>query len=219
MHRRAEIDPENPSVELLVWAYERGAFPMVDPESGRIGWYSPDPRAVLPLDGLRVSRSLRRVVRAGVFEMRTDTAFEAVMRECAEPRPGREQTWIDERLIELYTELHRSGRAHSLEAWRDGALVGGLYGVHLGAAFFGESMFSRPERGGTDASKVAFVHLVALLRQKGFVLLDTQFATAHLERFGVIEIPRAHYLEALAPALRVRAIWPAPGALPPIESP
>jgi leucyl/phenylalanyl-tRNA--protein transferase len=213
MSRRVPLDPDRPTPELLLAAYARGIFPMADPDSGRIEWYSPDPRAVFPLDRFHVPKSVARAVRSGRFELATDTAFEAVMRECAAPGPGRERTWIDERLVEAYVGLHRLGAAHSVEAWRDGRLVGGLYGVHLGGAFFGESMFSRAESGGTDASKVCLVRLVEILRAHAFRLLDTQFWTPHLARFGCTRIRRAHYLELLAEALEVRADWPPPGAV------
>lgn len=175
---------------------------------GSIHWYSPDPRGVLPLDGLRVPKSLRRRIQQRPFTLRSDTRFEAVMRACAESRPGREETWIDERLIEAYVGLHRQGCAHSVEAWLGDALVGGLYGVTLGGAFFGESMFSRPELGGTDASKICLVELVAILRRGGFRLLDTQFWTPHLGRLGVVEISREAYLRALGDALENPARWP-----------
>ncbi len=205
----ASVDPQQPTAELLIAAYVRGIFPMVDPRTGEIEWFSPDPRGIFPLDdGFHVPRRLARTVRSGRFEIRTDTAFEAVMRECAALRARRPQTWIDERLVVAYVDLHRRGAAHSLEAWRDGELVGGLYGVHLGGAFFGESMFSRPERGGTDASKVCLVHLVQLLRQHGFSLLDTQLSNPHLEQFNCLEIPRADYLTLLQRALRRPARWP-----------
>jgi leucyl/phenylalanyl-tRNA--protein transferase len=198
---------ERPSAQLLIAAYARGIFPMADAESREIHWYSPDPRAILPLDAFHAPRSLLRRVRSGRFEITTDRAFERVMRACAEPASGRESTWIDERLIASYSELASDGLAHSVEAWREGELVGGLYGVHLGAAFFGESMWSAPERGGTDASKVCLVHLVERLRAGGFELLDTQFRTAHLDRFGCVEISRADYLRRLARALRGRGRW------------
>jgi len=180
---------------------------MADPRTGRIDYYSPDPRAILPLDDLHVPRSLARVAKSGAFELRSDTAFERVIRACAEPRADRRETWLDERLIAPYVELHRAGFAHSVEAWRGGELVGGLYGVHLGAAFFGESMFSRPESGGRDSSKLCLVQLVEWLRAGGFRLLDTQFKTAHLQRFGCVEIPRAHYLKLLEAAVQRRARW------------
>ena len=195
-------------------AYSRGIFPMVDPASGSVEWYSPDPRGVIPLAAFHASKSLGRVVRGGRFAIRTDTCFEQVMRLCAEARPGREGSWIDERLVQAYVGLHDDGAAHSIEAWRDGELVGGLYGVHLGAAFFGESMFSLPKRGGTDASKVCLVRLVDLLRERDFALLDTQFWNEHLDQFGCAEIPREQYLRELATALTREAGWPDPGDLP-----
>ena len=219
MTRRAPLDPDRPTPELLLEAYRRGIFPMADPDSGRIDWFSPDPRAIFPLDRFHVPRSVARAARSGRFEIATDTRFEAVMRECAAPDVGRERTWIDERLVAAYVGLHRLGHAHSVEAFRDGQLVGGLYGVHLGAAFFGESMFSRPERGGTDASKVCLVRLVELMRARGFLLLDTQFSTPHLARFGCIRIRRPVYLALLADAVAARADWPLPGALDASETP
>ncbi|MCE2390892.1 MAG: leucyl/phenylalanyl-tRNA--protein transferase [Proteobacteria bacterium] len=199
---------QDPTPDLLIRAYSRGIFPMVDRRSGEVVWLSPDPRGILPLDGLRVSKSLARAVRSGRFEIRSNGAFGEVIRECAAARPGRWETWIDERLVDAYTRLHEMGLAHSVEAWRDGELVGGLYGVQVGAAFCGESMFSRPERGGTDASKVCLVKLVEWLRGGGFQLLDTQFTSPHLERLGVIEVPRDAYLERLGEALRRWGDWP-----------
>ncbi len=201
------MDPQRPSAELLLRVYASGIFPMVDPRTRAIGYYSPDPRAVIPLDRFHVPRSLARVLAKQVFELRTDTVFERVIRACSEPHPGRRETWLDERLIAAYVELHARGLAHSVEAWREGELVGGLYGVHIGAAFFGESMFSRPTLGGTDASKVCLVDLVTRLRLGGFTLLDTQFATPHLARFGCVEIPRPRYLELLDDAIRREAAW------------
>jgi leucyl/phenylalanyl-tRNA--protein transferase len=202
------MDLERPNAELLLRAYARGIFPMADPRTGSIDYYSPDPRAVIPLDAFHVPRSLARIARSGVFELRSDTAFERVIRACGEPRPGRRETWLDERLVRAYVELHARGFAHSVEAWRDGQLVGGLYGVHLGAAFFGESMFSRPEAGGRDSSKLCLATLVDWLRAGGFQLLDTQFRTPHLARFGCVEIPRDEYLERLEAALELRGRWP-----------
>lgn len=183
------IDPA-----LLVRAYREGIFPMAL-DDGEIGWFSPDPRAIIPLDAFHVPGRLARVVRSGRFEIRIDTSFEAVMRACGE-RPG-EGTWISDEILESYVALHRLGLAHSVETWRDGRLAGGLYGVSLGGAFFGESMFHRE----TDASKVALVALVDRLRRRGYVLLDTQWTTPHLEQFGTIEIPRSEYLARLDDAL------------------
>jgi leucyl/phenylalanyl-tRNA--protein transferase len=202
------MDPQEPTPELLVHAYRQGVFPMFDSTSGRIEYFSPDPRTILPLHRFHVPKSLARRVRSKRFEVRSDTRFEAVMRACAECRPERPESWIDERLVAAYCGLHEVGRAHSVEAWLDDALVGGLYGVHLGAAFFGESMFSRPERGGTDASKVCLVWLVERMREADFQILDTQFLTPHLERFGALEVPRAVYLSLLERALAAEAPWP-----------
>ena len=183
------------SSATLIRAYASGVFPMADDRSGRIRWYAPDPRAVIPLDAFHVPRSLRQSLRKGVFEVTVDADFAAVIRACAE----REETWISAEIERAYIELHRLGLAHSVETWRAGRLAGGLYGVALGGAFFGESMFSRE----TDASKVALVALVERLRARGFVLLDTQFLTPHLARFGAVEIPRDEYEQRLADALRL----------------
>jgi leucyl/phenylalanyl-tRNA--protein transferase len=166
-------------------------------EDGEIFWYDPDPRAILPLDGFHVSRSLRRKVRQGRFEIRLNTSFPAVIRACAKPGRDRETTWINNEIIERYIDLHRLGYAHSVETWMDGELVGGLYGVAINGLFAGESMFSERR----DASKLALVHLVEHLRQQGFVLLDVQFMTEHLRRFGAVEISRADYHERLARAI------------------
>ena len=190
---------------LLLSAYQAGVFPMADPDDGdRVGWYAPDPRAVLPLDAFHVPKTLARTVRAGRFRVTVDRAFEAVVRACAEPAPGREQTWISEEIVAAYSALHDGGFGHSVECWTDaGAFAGGLYGVALGGAFFGESMVSR-ER---DASKVALVWLVRRLRAGGFALLDTQMSTPHLARFGVVEVPRDEYERRLAAALAAEADW------------
>lgn len=201
-----------PDAGLLIEAYCKGVFPMADLDSEEIRWYSPDPRGVIPLETFHTPRSLARVVRSGRFEIRTDTCFEHVMELCSEPRQDDTGTWIDRRLIDAYTELNAAGCAHSIEAWFDGNLVGGLYGVHLRGAFFGESMFSRVELGGTNASKVALVHLVGYLREAGFLLLDAQFQNPHLTQFGCVEIPREDYLDRLHAALQVETRWPQPGA-------
>jgi leucyl/phenylalanyl-tRNA--protein transferase len=191
--------------DILLKAYAAGIFPMAetadDPE---LFWVDPRWRGILPLDGFHVPRRLRRVVRQGHFTVRCDTAFEAVMRGCAEASDKRPNTWINDEILRLYAGLFARGAAHSVECWHEGELAGGLYGVSLGAAFFGESMFSRV----TDASKVALVHLVARLRQGGYRLLDTQFLTPHLAQFGGIEISRARYRRLLAEALRYRAVFP-----------
>ncbi len=165
-------------------------------------WIEPEERGVLPLDAFRISRSLRKTVRKKSFEIRFNSAFPDVIRECARAAPGREDTWINGEIVRAYTELHKMGFVHSVESWRDGKLAGGLYGLALGGAFFGESMFSRV----TDASKVALVHLVARLRYGGYVLLDTQFVTSHLSQFGAREIPVRDYLELLDQALQVRGV-------------
>jgi leucyl/phenylalanyl-tRNA---protein transferase len=187
---------------LLLNAYASGWFPMaVDHE---IHWFSPDPRGVVPLDRLHVPRRLARVVRRGAFRIEIDRAFVDVMRACAADRdaddPG---TWINEDIIASYTALHARGFAHSVEAWSGDRLVGGLYGVALGGAFFGESMFHHE----TNASKVAFVALAERLRERGFTLLDTQWVTPHLEQFGAIEIPRADYLKRLQVSLRRHCVF------------
>jgi len=171
-----------------------------DPE---LFWVDPRRRGILPLDAFHVARRLRRVVRRRIFEVRCDSAFEEVIRACAAASEKRPNTWINDEIVRLYAALFDRGAAHSVECWRNGKLVGGLYGVSLGAAFFGESMFS----GETDASKIALVHLVARLRLGGFRLLDTQFLTPHLARFGGIEIRRARYRRLLAEALSYRAVF------------
>ncbi len=205
-------------------AYCAGAFPMADGRDGEIRWYSPDPRAVIPLedDGFKVSRSLRKRVRNGCYRVTMDRAFEEVIRACAHPRAADADTWINQRIVDVYNELHQAGLAHSVEAWaprsfspgsyadrsgsklsEEGELVGGLYGVSLGGAFFGESMFHRA----TDASKVCLVALVEHLRGRGFGLLDVQFVNPHLEQFGVIEISSEAYITRLHEALESGAKW------------
>lgn len=169
----------------------------------RLYLFDPEMRGIIPLNGFHVPRRLARRVRSGRFEMRIDCAFNDVIEACAAPRPDHPETWINRTILKLYAALHQRGAAHSVESWRDGELVGGLYGVVLGGAFFGESMFSRE----TDASKVALVHLVDHLRRRGFQLLDTQFLTDHLEIFGAIEIPREEYRARLGRALVVEASW------------
>ncbi|AWK86491.1 leucyl/phenylalanyl-tRNA--protein transferase [Azospirillum thermophilum] len=192
------------SAPLLLRAYAAGIFPMAESaESRELHWFDPERRGILPLDAFHVPRSLRKVVRRGRFDVRFDTAFRAVIEACAETTEERPKTWINADIVRLYSELAEAGFAHSVECWRDGRLVGGLYGVAIGAAYFGESMFSRE----TDASKVALVHLAARLRAAGYTLLDTQFVTDHLARFGAVEIPRAEYRRRLNEALPVLTDW------------
>ena len=209
--RRAEVqlDPES-----LLTAYANGAFPMADPDTGRVSYYQCDPRCIVPLDDrFHVPKSLARVVRSGRFEIRTDTSFERVMRECATDRNEDNRSWISESIIAAYAKLHELGHAHSVEAWRpdrpggEPQLVGGLYGVSLGAAFFGESMFSRPTLGGRDASKVCLVALIDNLRRRGFRLLDSQYANDHILQFGAIEIPAEEYLAILEGAVCEPPAW------------
>ena len=185
---------------VLVGAYRHGIFPMAL-EDGEIGWFSPDPRGILPLDRFRLPGRLARVIRQRRFEVSSDRDFAAVMRACAEQRE--EGTWINAEILESYVALHQLGLAHSIETWQDGELVGGLYGVHLGAAFFGESMFHRA----TDASKVALAALVDRLNDRGFQLLDIQWVTPHLRQFGAIEISRRDYLAKLKQALGKDCKW------------
>ena len=177
------------------FAYRRGIFPMYNHWTGGIDWYRPDPRAIIPLDTFHISRSLAKTIRHGVFEVRINSDFEGVMRGCADREEG---TWISEEFIEVYGELHRQGKAHSVETWRDGRLVGGTYGLSFGGAFMGESMFHYE----TNASKVALAALVARLRERGFQLLDTQYVTPHLVGFGAVEIPHREYYDRLLRALR-----------------
>ena len=184
--------------DLLVSAYASGWFPMAV-DRGDIRWYSPDPRGIVPLDAFHVPRRLERVIRRGAFDVAIDRDFRSVIRACADAeRRDEDGTWIDEEIVDSYCALHDEGLAHSVEAWQEGRLAGGLYGVALRGAFFGESMFHRV----TDASKVALAALVERLRARGFSLLDVQWVTPHLEQFGAIEIPRAKYLRLLAAALQ-----------------
>lgn len=191
--------------EILLRAYQAGIFPMAesadDPE---LFWVDPERRGILPLDGFHLPRRLRRVVRQGRFDVRVDSDFAGTLAACAEATEKRPNTWINREIVQLYTALHMQGAAHSVECWQDGALVGGLYGVSMGGAFFGESMFSRV----VDASKVALVHLVALMRLGGYRLLDLQFVTPHLAQFGAVEVPRAQYRRLLEEAMRYRAVFP-----------
>jgi leucyl/phenylalanyl-tRNA--protein transferase len=183
------IDPE-----VLLQGYRLGVFPMAM-EDDEIGWFSPDPRAILPLKEFHIPHTLERIARRKAFDIRIDVSFVEVMHQCA----GRDETWINAEIIESYTRLHQLGHAHSVEAWRNGELAGGLYGVSIGGAFFGESMFHHVR----DASKIALLALVERLCERKFVLLDTQWSTPHLRQFGAVEIPRAQYLHLLTSAVNL----------------
>jgi leucyl/phenylalanyl-tRNA--protein transferase len=201
--RQFEITPE-----LLLRAYRAGLFPMAESRGAqRLYWLDPEQRGVIPLDGFHLPKRLLRTTLSGVFEVTANHDFAGVISACAEPAEGREETWINTDIERLFGALHGLGHAHSIEVWdgpaRDGLLVGGLYGVALGGAFFGESMFSRV----TDASKVALVHLVARLRLAGFTLLDAQFQTTHLAQFGCHEVPRQQYKRLLAAAVDLPVTW------------
>ena len=184
--------------QILLRAYSAGIFPMAESaEDNALYWVEPEERGIIPLNGLRISRSLRKCVRRRVFEIRVDSEFASVIGQCAAKSADRSSTWINSRIRSLYTQLHRMGCCHSVESWQDGKLVGGLYGVRIGAVFFGESMFSRA----TDASKVALVHLVARLNYGRFKLLDAQFVNPHLERLGAVKMPKAEYHKVMEPLL------------------
>lgn len=192
--------------DLLLRAYRLGLFPMAEArESRTLHWLDPEARGVLPLHGFHIPRSLMKTLRGGRFTVTADANFPAAIAACAALRENRPETWINEEIERLFTELFGLGFAHSVETWENGRLVGGLYGVALGGVFFGESMFSTA----TDASKVALVHLVARLRLGGYTLLDTQFITMHLARFGAVEIPRDEYHRLLAEAVEIPARFPA----------
>lgn len=194
-----EITPQ-----VLLKAYACGIFPMAESaDDPGMFWVEPEMRGVLPLEEFHLPRSLRKTIRKNRFDLRFDYDFEAVIAACAGEGISRKDTWINQRIRQLYCELNKMGNAHSFETWRDGKLVGGLYGVRLGRAFFGESMFSRE----TDASKFALAHLVYEMKKAGFILLDTQFNTDHLARFGVTEIPRDDYQELLADAMDGEAVF------------
>lgn len=182
---------KKPTVEMLLSGYAQGIFPMADPRlDNEIYWYSPDPRGLLPIEDFHTPSRLAQTVRQRPFDIRINGAFETVIRKCAEPRgPDNQTTWISEGIIEAYTNLHRAGHAHSVEAWEDGGLVGGLYGVTLGGLFAGESMFFEV----TDASKVCLVHTARRLKARGFGLFDIQWTNAHLEQFGAYEVEKREY--------------------------
>jgi leucyl/phenylalanyl-tRNA--protein transferase len=192
--------------DILLRAYAAGIFPMADSaDDPELYWVDPERRGVLPIDKFHLPKRLARTLRREVFEIGIDRDFAGVIRGCAEAAPDRPQTWINREIVALYSDLHAGGFAHSVEAWRGGKLAGGLYGVSLGGAFFGESMFSRE----ADASKAALAALVALLIRGGYKLLDVQFVTEHLRRFGAIEIPRSRYRRLLAEAIKSPAYFPA----------
>lgn len=193
------------SADDLIYGYINGIFPMADAD-GTLYWYAPDPRAVIPLTTYKPAKSLRPVLNRNQFEIRINTAFTDVMHGCSIPRSDDDSVWISDEIINAYTELHQMGLAHSVETYIDGRLVGGLYGVSLGAAFFGESMFHLV----SNASKVAFHHLILILRQQQFTLLDTQFINDNVRRYGAIEIPKADYLKQLKAALRHKARFAEP---------
>ncbi len=181
----------------LIYGYINGIFPMAD-DDGSLYWYAPDPRAIIPIDTYKPAKSLRPILNKNLFEIRIDADFEQVMRHCALPRTNEDSTWISEEIVDAYTELHDMGLAHSVETYIDNRLVGGLYGVSLGAAFFGESMFYLEP----NASKVAFHHLILILREQKFELLDSQFINDNVRRYGAVEIPKTEYLTRLRQALR-----------------
>jgi leucyl/phenylalanyl-tRNA--protein transferase len=197
MSRSRDLDPET-----LLKAYAYGIFPMAqDRHDTTLYWMDPDPRGILPLDAVHIPKRLARTIRSDLYQVRVDTAFTKVMEACAAPTPERRSTWINDRIIGLYTELFELGHAHSVETWEGDSLIGGLYGVAVGAAFFGESMFSRKR----DASKVALIHLVGRLVAGGYQLLDTQYTTNHLTQFGVVEIPRKEYRRMLRRSVTAKA--------------
>lgn len=194
--------PPRITPDVLEAAYREGVFPMGDPETGEIHWYRPEPRAIFDIENFHVPRRLAKTLRSGKFTFTIDQAFRRVMEHCARRDQDPAQIWITDDIVELYGQWHAAGKAHSVEAWREGELAGGLYGVALGGAFMGESMFSLHR----DASKAALVFLVRHLRRRGYVLLDTQFATEHLAQFGLLLIPHQEYLRRLTQALALKEI-------------
>ena len=200
------MDPNELTPEVLLNGYNTGIFPMAVPEMGNdIYWFAPDPRAIIPLDQFHISKSLHRTLRKNRFEVVTDRDFMATIVACSLPREDDGGTWISDKIIEVYHQLYEQGFAHTIECYLDDELVGGLYGIALGGAFFGESMFHRE----TDASKVALSYLVNHMKENNFVLLDVQYITSHLKSLGAIEISRKAYEKKLAAALKVETQWPA----------
>lgn len=204
----AEETPGLIPPDQVILAYCHGYFPMgVSRDDPTVHWYYPQVRAVMPLDGLKISRSLLKVIKSGHFEFRIDTAFAQVIAACAEPRSYEQQTWINRTIERTYIELHKLGVAHSVEAWREGRLVGGLYGVALGGAFFGESMFHRADMGGRDASKACLWRLVEHLNGRGYVLLDTQIMNDHMARLGAVGVEQDRFGPMLQTALNMDVTW------------
>ena len=197
-----KINTNKLTADDLIYGYMNGIFPMADTD-GTLYWYSPDPRAIIPIDTYKPPKSLRPVINKKTFEVRINTDFEGVMRNCAAARKGDTETWISEEIIEAYCELHHMGLAYSVETYIENRLVGGLYGVSIGAAFFGESMFYKVP----DGSKVAFHFLMEILKCQGYELLDTQFINDNVRRFGAIEIPRGEYVKALKKSLEKRCVF------------
>ena len=193
--------------EALLAAFRHGGFPMGDPQTGEVNFYACDPRAILPMSEFRTPRGAKRKLARGIFTVTFDRDFERVMRACAVDRDDDNTSWITESMIQAYVALHRAGYAHSVETWREGRLVGGLYGVAIGAAFLGESMFSRIDEGGSDASSAALGALVERLRERGFTLFDCQYANEHTRRLGVRDIPEVDYMEMLAHAVSEPSHW------------
>ena len=208
----ASVQKTKLTAELVLRAYAAGIFPMAENgDDSSVFWVDPQVRGILPMETFHIPRKLRKIIRRGEFEIRIDSAYEYVVGRCAEATADRAETWINKEIRSAYLELHRRGFAHSVETWMDGHLVGGLYGVSLGAAFFGESMFSRVK----NASKVALVCLVSSLRSANYKLLDIQFVTDHLRQFGAVEIPSSIYLERLDDAIRYQAIFPTNASINP----
>ncbi|MDZ4828979.1 MAG: leucyl/phenylalanyl-tRNA--protein transferase [Phycisphaerae bacterium] len=199
----ADLSPES-----LLGAYACGGFPMADPDTGHVHYFTCDPRCLIPLDDrFRITKSLARTVKARKFKLCVDTAFGAVIRACAVARDAENRPWISKVMIPAFEQLHELGFAHSIEAWLDGKLVGGSYGVALGAGFFGESMFCRPQLGGRDASKVCLVYLVEILRERGFHFLDSQYGNEHIYSFGGYDIPANEYSAMLEGAMQHPGKW------------